>query len=163
MQIKFKAQSFENAWEYGDLVQQNGKAFIITRRPQMRVEVRPETVGQYTNWKDSTGRPIYDGDIVSMKLEDTIDPQGFFWWKAIVRNVRGCWMLREIDFDYSSSGPEDDCLLHDEDHKELQVIGNVHCSPHLLEKVRHRLAPEPINEKTPTDQSEGSKSVTLTA
>jgi len=136
-QTKFRALRDDMSnpnWVFGNLVygenktpriqQIDGKFFFTT--------CIPGTEGRFTDLKDSFGTDIFEGDILTIKLEDNVEPDGFYFSKSVVVMVYGCWALHEIGFDYSSKRLDEMILLHDEEN-EIKVIGNVIFNKELLE------------------------------
>lgn len=88
-------------------------------------EVIPETVGQYTGLKDKDGRKIFEGDVaqyVGIFKKDFYEitfNNGSFCTRDII-----CQEDYGTSFDDSEFGMDGDML---------EVIGNIHDNPELLE------------------------------
>lgn len=92
--------------------------------------IKKETLSRFTGLKDSKGRKIFEGDLIKMKLEDSVEPEGFYWWEAEVKFVHGCWVLCQVGFDYSNKSLEDFTWLYPEakffNETAFQVAGNIY-------------------------------------
>ena len=64
--IEFKGKRVDTGeWVYGGLIYVDGRTYIFEDGSLRRYEVKPVTVGQYTNVDDVGNNRIYEGDIVS--------------------------------------------------------------------------------------------------
>lgn len=127
-EIKFRGKRLENGeWVYGDLVQIEGSYIYdydigdngVEQKPilsQIKWNVNPETVGQYTGLKDKNGKEIYEGDILSW--------EGYP--PAIVVFIEGTFSV----FDSIS---DDTGQLLIEVLIGAEITGNIHDNPELLE------------------------------
>ena len=78
-------------------------------------EVIPETVGQYTGLTDKNGVRIFEGDIVDYISSD------------VIGNHKTGTIIVEDMTDY-------DTMIYLNHSDELQIIGNIHDNPELLQK-----------------------------
>lgn len=101
--------------------------------------VIPETVGQYTGLTDKNGKKIFEGDIVRYG-------KGIYEWNkkdwefevGIIEFKDGAFIINDI---YSNDGYNElSCLYHEincsgkyDSGTLLEVIGNIHDNPELLE------------------------------
>lgn len=98
----------------------NGKVPCISGRP-----VDPATVGQCTGEKDINKILIYGGDIIKIYTDE-------HYRLAVVEWKRTQWYLRILGTDDDSWCPDED-LGYLNDIFYLEVIGNIHDNPELLE------------------------------
>ena len=119
-ELKFRAWDIERkTYEHEELLlAPNGD--ILTSRWQELCEPESEyVIEQYTGLKDKNGKKIYEGDIVR-------DLGGN-------HEVKFCEM-KDTDCSYFYQGwGFDDSSLYEE-HDFVEVIGNIHENPELLEK-----------------------------
>lgn len=131
-EIKFRGKGIaDNEWYYGDLIQSRlGTAWIITEDYTTATEditlntcaspqIKQDTIGQYTGLKDENEVEIYDGDIIKCSFY----PEYIFE----IKFTELCWYMRKIT-------TSEYINLSNVLQYELEVIGNIHDNPDLLEK-----------------------------
>lgn len=82
-------------------------------------------VMQYTGLKDRSGVEIYEGDILRFHDPDDFDHEEPHLTDISWHEEQGCWMTDDIERTLG------DVLLW---YNEVEVIGNIHENPELLDK-----------------------------
>lgn len=118
-EISFRGKRVDNGeWVYGSYLHDElsciDNHYIVE---ETKYVVNPETLGQYTGYKDFTGKKIYEGDIV--KLNIVIDGAAFHCHGFIVFS-EGSW--KNI-FHTPKQNYFDDLYCC---NKCVSVIGNIH-------------------------------------
>ncbi len=105
-------------------------------------EVVPDTIGQYTGLTDKNGKKIFEGDIVKTEILDGDD------WFDVRYGICGGTknVLHEVGYigfylqpaskaakEYSSVGLRNDIVYWIKKEEGVEVIGNIHDNPELLE------------------------------
>lgn len=129
----------EDGFIYGHLGV-NGDAYSITPidmdqysvlRPAFKVI--PETVGEYTGFKDMNGKMIFEDDIVYNHIGD----------KKVVDRIiflNGCFCMDRQAFDYEFTY---------QDTSKFEVIGNFHDNPEILDNINNtQKVLDKLNEET---------------
>lgn len=122
-EILFRGMDFSgflNSWIFGSLDTTENEHTIMIYSDGLgnkcRIFVDPKTVGQYTGLTDKNGKRIFEGDIVTMPK------YGGGRHKSVVYFRKGKFAV-----DGSNYGFKDICP------KNMEVIGNIHDDPELLE------------------------------
>jgi len=135
-EIKFRGKdAFSEKWCYGVYIPAE---FTTWREPSIsdgyrRKEIDPETIGQYTGYKDINDSDIYEGDIVDFTVYENMGCDELKR-RGVVKFDEGCWeiwknvkTLYQGDFSYKLAGVfEYGC--------PVKVIGTIFDNPELLEE-----------------------------
>lgn len=137
--IKFRSKRIDNReWVHGDFVQIEDDKFIydydicdngvsdIPQLSQIKWNVIPETVGQFTGLKDKDGREIYEGDylfdgVQTWLVEHSLTTCGFHARDIHAKSIFSLYHL---------------CNKHNCE-REVKVIGNIFDNPKLLDFERN--------------------------
>lgn len=82
----------------------------------------PETIRQYTGFKDVRGNKIYEGDILALDC----------FWSVRVEYEKGSFMVRDVD-KVRYNNLIRNCHIGDFNISEWKIIGNIYDNPELLE------------------------------
>ncbi|EQC0678203.1 YopX family protein [Listeria innocua] len=113
------------SWAYGGIFENK----IITRNLDMdshyhgfisEIEIDIKTIGQYTGLKDKNGKKIFEGDIVNCKFFD-----------RMVGDIAG--VINFTDCVWAVSDFKNKRLYQSIDVDNIEIIGNIHENPELLE------------------------------
>ena len=131
-EILFRGKTVcDGDWIYGGITWNPSKNEVFIHTKWDEGKVIPETVGQYTGLCDKNGKKIFEGDIVKGKSE--YFGNGSLNQKAVVLYDRGQFLL-------SFGETLEECKqLNDFEvvgvwNGDVEVIGNAHDNPELLNK-----------------------------
>ncbi len=140
-EILFHGKRADNGeWVEGDLLQTRYHSGHIEYQimPQTPVSsavpVLPETVGQYTGLTDRNGKKIFEGDIVKTHYANA--QKSDFIEQVVFHNGKFCaYFSNQLCkqwvnlYDGTEHLPQDKSVYMD----SVEVIGNIHDNPELLE------------------------------
>lgn len=132
-EILFRGKLIDNGeWVYGSLISwADGSCSIESGKLDTPMWcVIPETVGQYTGLT-ANGKKIFEGDIVRGRHWTSYNdknPEDFHLWRVDWSEKSG--LITFVD----SPTTKARMSIHDfADFEEVEVIGNIHDNPELLE------------------------------
>lgn len=130
-EILFRGKREDNGeWVYGfyvrllDVAGSVHRLYVPADNPDEHnavFDIVPETVGQFTGLTDKNGNRIFEGDIVETFSEDGYSLVGY-------DNIETEFGLKFYSYN-SYSG-----LGRDYMSREIEIIGNIHDNPELLER-----------------------------
>ena len=135
-EIKFRGKDvFSEKWCYGVYIPAE---FTTWREPSIsdgyrRKEIDPETIGQYTGYKDTDENEIYEGDILEYSVFDYqgCDTQ----YRGVVKFADGEWQIwKSADSEYYGNDGAFHLGWVRAQDDEVKVIGNIFDNPELLEE-----------------------------
>ena len=142
-EILFRGKRVDNGeWVEGFYVnvpehykqEMSGKSYIVSINNGLFMEIVLETVGQFTGLADKNGKKIFEGDIVKYNLwDDKFDycEVKFGYFYAAMDSYNGGPALGFYLADIN--GKADDIGFFVNLYKFVEVIGNIHDNPELLE------------------------------
>lgn len=155
--IMFRGRDIKTSqWIYGYLFQIWEQTYILwgtTNGLPNMIDVNPSTVGQFTGLKDKNGKEIFEGDITS---PGGVVVFGKIGYDSSWNGLTGFYFKGNYD-------AEEDFyeLQYHFIPDEIEVIGNIHDNPELLESEgRKRMGKFKVGDKVRTWGSEFEYSVT---
>lgn len=142
-EILYRAKAIkDNEWVQGaychyDDIKDNGKDdcdYIIEKHNGEYFpfrEIIPETVGQFTGLTDKNGKKIFEGDIVKDGAHTFKVCYYDYGWFCYCISSKGYILPLHK---YFRIGQWDNC--ENNDFRKLEVIGNIHDNPELMEKTK---------------------------
>lgn len=132
-QIKFRGKSINGDWHFGLLSYSDGsrghtvpEGWYISNKAGMpwAYQVRPETVGQYTELIDKKGVELVEGDIVDITVT------GLAWgseyeWRGVVVFSRGAFVVK------SHVGKKEKYTMLNP-NRPFEILGNIHDNTELI-------------------------------
>ena len=123
-EILFRGKTKDGRWVYGQLwvnrTATRETAYIVLDDGNLE-EVEPSTVGQYTGLTDKNGVKIFEGDVV--RYLNSIESG-----TGVVTFDTCAYQFNWIDIDEANS-----LLMYFQCSEEMEVIGNIHDNPELLD------------------------------
>ena len=134
--VRLDGSPIDSNWVYGGIFPNNeGGDFAIIYQQYPKIEkytVYVDTVGQFTGLTDKNGRKIFEGDIIHLEYSQVFFGGEYFGeYTAEVSYKEGCFITNGIN-----NGDEIETPLSGFDNDELEIIGNIHDNPEMLEVTK---------------------------
>ena len=123
-EILFRGKTDKGEWMCGDLLHDGLDYDVAIRESESKYVYRliPETVGQYTGLTDKNGKKIFEGDIIKSCEYDDV----YFVKYCADDNYPAFDVVPEMNIECNG-------LSHLHIVEGIEVIGNIHDNPELLE------------------------------
>ncbi len=104
--------------------------YFIADVPPFANEIYQETIGQFTGLVDKNGKKVFEGDILSIECYDggSLFEPSCTWHE----NAEVIWSQEHFGW-YAKFADEELSLWEYDDSKTIEVIGNIHDDPELME------------------------------
>lgn len=132
-EILFKGKTLHGTWVEGYFQKLWDKSYIHNYKfsPPL-VEVKPETVGQFTGLMDKNGRQIFEGDIVKQVIF-SYERQNWFALSVVRYSEKCCQFIIDHTFteeqDHWKAGKKKAFSIT----SKCEIIGNIYDNPELME------------------------------
>lgn len=102
--------------------------FIFDGTP-FNQEINPKTLGQYTGLNDKNGKKVFEGDVLSIEFHSngSLFEPSHTWHE----NAEVIWAQNHFGW-YAKFANEELSLWEYDDSKTIEVIGNIHDNPEML-------------------------------
>lgn len=121
--VKLNGMPVEGMWVYGGYCQYNAERGIIYQKePFNKFSVYADSVGQYTSLTDKNGKMIFEGDVLRLVYNGTEHIYVVIW-----DNDDLGFKATNGQENYGKEFEYLGCC------EELEVIGNIHDNPELIE------------------------------
>ena len=120
-------EHLNETWVYGYLCDKN---YINSPGLNGELLVDPSTVGQYTGLVDKNGKRIFEGDVVSQIWYDYEEPRDTSFGEVVYCEYDCSFSV--MDDEKDGIVPLGSCAAY---VWEVEVIGNIHDNPELLEEA----------------------------